>query len=69
VTSILRKLMCFIGFHNHIQMIDQEYTELLKAIWPFEIEPTPCTYLECKYCGHNYESRTIGFQSIPKEDK
>lgn len=68
--TIFGKILCLLGFHDHIEVIDQEYTMLFKKMWPFKTEPTPCTYLECTRCGHNYEkSLTIGFQSAPKEEK
>ena len=64
---MIRKLLCFIGLHHHVEMVDEELTREWFYLWNQSVfknfEATPCTYLQCLHCGHTYESRTIGFSS------
>lgn len=56
----LRKLLCFLGFHQHITRIDKARSIEWLAFCPKELNPTPCVYSECKWCGHTYDCRTVG---------
>lgn len=56
----IRKLKCWLGYHENVEVIDHESTEFMRRMWPFKAEITPCTYLKCKHCGHGYSSRTMG---------
>lgn len=58
--DFLRKVLCFLGLHHHIEIIDRELTRRWLAFCPPQWNPTPCSFLECKYCGHTYECRTVG---------
>lgn len=64
---MIRKLLCWFGLHSHVELVDEVLTKQWLDFCPAALNPTPCTYLKCKYCGHEYFSRTVGISGKIKE--
>ena len=49
-----------------VEVVDQELTktwfDFISAFPELRKGATPCTYLECEWCGFNYECRTVGIK-------
>lgn len=60
MTDLIHKIFCFFGIHEHEEVMDNELTELwFDFVQENSIfKATPCTYLQCRFCGHTYNSRT-----------
>lgn len=61
---MIKKLLCYFGLHNHIEIVDEKLTKDWKEWCDAMSFPmtSPCTYLKCTRCGHTYgNTRTVGF--------
>jgi len=58
------KLLCYFGFHNHVEVVDDQLTQDYQSLCLAMNLPmcSPCTYLQCTRCGHSYNTRTIEFK-------